>query len=98
MSARLPLIAQLGVGLLAVPALALAPPARGMIMLVPLAGNDDGAAARLALGKGARLIGAGTLPGSLVVYGEARALAGPALAAGMVAVRGPAGGCATRRS
>jgi hypothetical protein len=58
-------------GVLAV--LALAPPARGAMLLVPVA-SDAGGMVGAAVHAGARLIGAGPLPGSVVVEAERAAL------------------------
>lgn len=54
-------------------ALALAPPAAGAMLLVPLGPDAQGVVAA-AVGAGARLIGAGPLPGSIVVDAERAAL------------------------
>ncbi|MBO9714978.1 MAG: hypothetical protein J7495_18850 [Sphingomonas sp.] len=79
--------------------LALWPPVRGAMIVVPLSGQA--ADAVLALEGGARLLGEGPLPGSLVVTGNrvklaaalkgrALLLAAPAMLCGAAARRGKA--------
>ncbi|WP_315760420.1 hypothetical protein [Sphingomonas sp. Y38-1Y] len=63
----------------------LAPPAEGAMLLVPAPGASV-AALNAATGAGARLLGAGRLPGSLVVTGRREAIAGAVLAADALVV------------
>lgn len=71
-------------------ALALAPPQAGAMLLVPLAA-DGGAVVAAAVGAGARLIGAGPLPGSIVVQAERTAILPTMLRAGaLVTAASPA--------
>nr|WP_047166645.1 hypothetical protein [Sphingomonas sp. Y57] len=63
-------LVQIGAVVAAMIGLAFAPPARGRMLLVPL---SAAAAARLpaaALADGAKLLGAGPVPGSLVVVAD----------------------------
>lgn len=64
--------------------IALAPPAEGPMLLVPLLPGHAGsvAALNLALGSGATLLAAGPLSGSLIVRGNRARLLGPLLASG----------------
>ncbi len=73
--------------------LAFAPPARGVMMLVPVLPNGEGAALRIAAGSGVRVLGAGPLPGSLYVEGRLGALLGSAVSRGMVVLAGSYTGC-----
>ncbi|WP_294260018.1 hypothetical protein [uncultured Sphingomonas sp.] len=66
-------------------ALLLAPPAEGALLIVPVAGSGVGAL-NAAIGAGARLVGEGALPGSLVVEGRRDAMLATVLRAGGVVV------------
>lgn len=66
-------------------ALLLSPPAEGALLIVPLAGSGTGAL-NAALGGGARLVGAGEWPGSLIVEGRRDAMMAAVLRAGGVIV------------
>lgn len=61
--------------------LLLAPPARGALLIVPVAGSGVGAL-NAAIGAGGRLIGKGTVPGSLIVEGRRDAMMTAVLRAG----------------
>ena len=82
--------AALAAGLLGL--LALTPPARGPILILSLSG-DAGAPVRVALAHGARLLGPGPLPGSMVVVGERAALSPAARDAGLLLLAAPFAGC-----
>ena len=73
--------------------LLLAPPAQGMMMLVPLSPAAARALPALALHDGTRLVATGPLPGSLLVYARRAGLVGRLLAHGVVPVASPPGGC-----
>ena len=80
---------QIGAVVAAMAGFAFAPPARGRMLLVPLA---PGAAAKLpaaAVTGGARLLGMGPVPGSLVVVADRARLGGVSLADGMVILSAP---------
>jgi hypothetical protein len=62
--------AQIGFVLASFAALALAPPRRGAVMLVPLDGASRAALAPAAVAGGALLLARGPLPASLVVNGS----------------------------
>lgn len=67
---RIYLPIQLGLAACVLPALLLAPPARGRILLVPiLAGSGSHLAADM-VGRGARLVAPGPTDGSIVVDGD----------------------------
>jgi hypothetical protein len=92
-SALIPVIAQtiLGVGALA--SLALAPPSRGPMLLLPLV--HDAPVVRLARQGDALLLGRG--PGeAIVVEGERGALFWPLLHAGVLTMAAPAALCGGR--
>jgi hypothetical protein len=74
--------------MLAVLALAAVPPASGPMLVVPLGGS-----ATAALIGGARLVGQGPLPGSLVVDGERATLLPHLWRHGALALAAPSFGC-----
>lgn len=82
---RTGLVAQCVALSIATAMLAVAPPASGAMLLVPLAATG-GDVVNLALARGARLLGAGPLPGSIVVTGRRDALAGAMLRHGTLTV------------
>lgn len=82
------------VGIAALIAMARPPLTTGKILLVPLTPAAGGALAPLAVGHGARLISAGPLPGSLIVFADGRTLVPPLLRQGIVSLASPAAGCA----
>lgn len=82
-------LVQIGAVVAAMAGLAFAPPARGRMLLVPLA---PGGAAKLpaaAVAGGAKLLGTGPVPGSLVVVADRARLDGVSLADGMVILSAP---------
>lgn len=76
--------------------MALVPPARGRMLIIPLASAGEGDAIRIALEHGARLLDRGPLARSIVVDGNRSLLAWPMAAAGMGMTSAPAGGCGGR--
>jgi hypothetical protein len=68
--------------------LAIAPPAEGNLLLMPLLPHRLVAAA--AVSHGATIVARGRLPGSLVVRGRFAALAGPMIGAGVLVIGAPA--------
>ncbi|KQT35253.1 hypothetical protein ASG29_03865 [Sphingomonas sp. Leaf412] len=77
-------------------ALPMWPPAAGKLLLVPITGGNANDMARIAVAGGAALVGAGPLPGSLVIAGD-RAMvmrATPPFAA--VAIAAPAVACGSQ--
>jgi hypothetical protein len=66
-------------------ALLLSPPATGTLLVVPVVGSGAGAL-NAALSGGARLIGRGALPGSLIVEGRRDAMLPAVMRAGGVIV------------
>lgn len=83
-------VAQLAIGIGALAALALTPPANGAMLLVPLVG--DAPAVQLARDSEALLLARGP-GGGVVVRGERRALFWPLLRAGVLTVAAPASLC-----
>lgn len=83
-------VAQIAIGIASLAMLALAPPARGAMLLVPL--MSDAPAARLARDGRALLLGQGPA-GSLVVRGDRQTLFWPLLRAGVLAIAAPASLC-----
>ncbi|MEP9359434.1 hypothetical protein [Sphingomonas sp. KR3-1] len=74
--------------LLAPGLLAIAPPAQGMMLLVPIAPANAAAVEDAALGAGATLAGFGPIPGSRFVSGDRARLLPAALRHGMILVTG----------
>ncbi|MHA6722588.1 hypothetical protein [Sphingomonas sp. RS2018] len=74
-------------------AAAIAPPARGRMLVVPMWTAGEGDAVRIALGNGALLLDRGPIARSIVVDGDRTRLAGPLVAAGMALTSAPSGGC-----
>jgi hypothetical protein len=88
------LVLQLGAAAVSLAAIALCPPARGRMILVPIwPGAEQGLAAR-AIDAGARLVDRGPLPDSLVISGPRSVIAPAMLARGVLVVAAPASGCA----
>jgi len=73
--------------------LLLAPPAEGMMMLVPLSASAARALPALALRDGTLLVATGPTSGSLLVYGHRASLARRLLAHGILTLASPPGGC-----
>jgi hypothetical protein len=90
------LAVQLGAVGVALAVVAFAPAAAGPMLLVPAAGST-GAAASLAIANGARLVAAGPLPGSVIVWGERSALLPAMLGAGILVVTADPATCGARR-
>lgn len=87
--------AQLVLTACAIPALALAPPVEGRILLLPLTpGSADRLAAR-AIATGARLVSVGPTAGSLIVAGPRARLVPAMLAAGVLPLAADALACGT---
>lgn len=80
-----PLIAQCAAVSIGFAVLSIAPPASGAMLLLPVAATG-GDVANLALARGARLLGAGPIRGSIVVTGRRDALAGAMLRQGTLTV------------
>jgi len=74
-------------------AIALAPPAQGTMLLVPVAGQSESRVVMLALAHGATLVQRGSLPSSVIVYGSRASLLGPLSRAGVLTFSGGAVGC-----
>ena len=77
--------------------IALAPPAQGTMLLVPLAGQPESRIVAIALAQGATLVQRGPLPSSVIVYGKRASLLGPLSRAGVLTLSGGAVGCRTGR-
>jgi hypothetical protein len=85
--------AQILVALALFASLALMPPARGTIMLIPIGARAQGELAMLAMAHGASLVQRGPFPESLIVYGERARLFAPLTRAGVLVLAGGAAGC-----
>lgn len=94
-SKRAMLGAQLSGALLVFACVALAPPAEGNMLLVPVAPQNEGRVVALALARGASVIQRGPLPSSVIVYGRRDSLLGPLAHAGILTLAGGAVGCRT---
>lgn len=82
---------------MALAAVALAPPAQGAMLLVPLAGQDADSLATWATRAGTTIIGRGPLPGSLAVEGSRYALFTLALRHATLIVAAPPTACGSAR-
>lgn len=78
-------------------ALALAPPARGTMLIVSLAGEDAATIAGWAATGNTRILGTGPLPGSLVVAGDRDVLLADADRHRGLLLLGPAAECGQLR-
>lgn len=87
---RVALTVQVGGALVLFLGLALAPPARGTLLLLPVGGAAS--PVRLAIARDALLIGRGPI-GSVVVRGDRHALLWPMLRAGVLTLAAPALAC-----
>lgn len=85
--------AQAAIGVFALAALALTPPAHGRMMIVSLHGQSSGQIAAWAVRDEVQMVGSGPFPGSLIVQADAGALAGKALRHGDIVLAAPAAGC-----
>lgn len=70
--------------------LALRPPAEGAMLVVPLGPAGEGRLADVALDHGGKLLGAGPVGGSLVIYGRRAALQPAFRAAHAIVLAAPA--------
>jgi hypothetical protein len=73
--------------------IALAPPAQGNILLIPVAGQSEAQIVALALTRGATLVQRGPFPASVIVYGRRDSLLGPLTRTGVLTLSGGAVGC-----
>ena len=78
--------------------LAVAPPARGTMLLVPLVPRGQAQTTMLALSHGATLVQRGPLPSSVIVYGESAQIAWPLARDGVLTLAGGWAGCRPDRS
>lgn len=84
---------QLGIALVAFGLLAAMPPASGRMIIVAFDGTDAGRLAAMASRSGARVVGAGPLPGMLIVEGERKALGAVVTGAPRLLLAARGGGC-----
>ncbi|SOB79776.1 hypothetical protein SAMN06297144_0725 [Sphingomonas guangdongensis] len=92
-TARYRLLAgQLVAAVVGVAALLLSPPVTGAMLLIPVAGGNEGDMIRFAFLHDAQLIGRGPVAGSVMVRGTRARLLPAALAAGLLVIAG-GGGC-----
>ena len=88
-----PLVLQLGIALIGLIGLALAPPAQGRMLLVPLTASARAQLPVAAFGHHALLLGSGPFRGSLVVTGGPPGLIWTMLRLGVLPVAASAAGC-----
>lgn len=89
----LPLAAHLMLILIGLPLLAFYPPAQGAMLLVPMTADARGAMLPVALAHGGRMMARGSLPGSIVMWGDRAALAAPLLGRAVLVMAADAAGC-----
>lgn len=82
--------------MLAAVAAALMPPAEGAVLIWSTTGETAGRIGAWALDGGNRLISAGPMPGSLVVWGDGARIGALARAHGALAMRAPVSSCGGR--
>jgi hypothetical protein len=92
-SAIWPIAAQFVLAVGGLLTLLLAPPANGAMLLIPMTAHAATRLPALALEGDTTLIARGPLPGSLIVRGSRKALAGRLLAAGILPIASEAAGC-----
>jgi len=73
--------------------IALAPPAEGNILLIPVARQSEARIVALALERGASLVQRGPIKSSVIVYGKRDSLFVPLARAGVLMVAGGVVGC-----
>lgn len=73
----------------------LAPPKEGPMMVIPLGGEPMAGTMDWALGDGAAFMGAGPLPGSIMVYGKREPLTNNAWRHNSLVIKAPAIFCGT---
>lgn len=81
------------VAVAAILALPVLPPVSGKLLLVPIAGGDANDMARIAVAGRAALVGAGPLPGSLVVFGDRASIMKQTPTFAAIVVAAPAVAC-----
>jgi len=89
--------AQIAGALLVFLCVALAPPAEGNILLIPVTRQPEAQLVALALAQGASLVQRGPVPSSVIVYGKRDSLFVPLARAGVLMVAGGAVGCRAGR-
>lgn len=87
------LLPQVGIALVVLLFAGFAPPARGAILLLPLPGAPSAGLAADAISRGGLILERGPVDGSILVYGERAALAGPMAARGVLAIGGAMTAC-----
>jgi hypothetical protein len=99
MSARFPFakrslaVVQIAGAMFVLAMLAVAPPARGTMLLVPLMPRGQAEITMLALAHGASLVQRGPLPSSVIVYGDRARIAWPLARDGVLTIAGGKAGC-----
>lgn len=91
-SAR-PLPIQIAVLIAGAALLAMLPPARGVMLLVPVLSSDIAVPIRTAVAHGAAIIATGPVPGSILVYGDRARLAALWRSHRILLLAAPAAGC-----
>jgi len=90
---RCAVVAQIALALGLFIVLAVAPPERGALLMLPLEGQSQAELAALALAHGASLLRRGPVGSSLIVLGERDRLAWSLARAGVLTLNGGAAGC-----
>ncbi len=85
-------VSQLVVATVILAVIALSPPPRGAMLMVPLTGQVA-AVVNVAVDGKAALLAQGPLPGSMIVLGDRAALRAPALAQGILVLSAPRALC-----
>jgi hypothetical protein len=88
-----PVIAQALIGVGALAAFTLTPPAEGRMLLVSLSGESEAEITSWTIDHGLRIVERGPIAGSLVVAGRSREIMGAAFAHGKILTAAPAAGC-----
>jgi len=96
--ARSAFVAQIAIALGLFVALAVAPPERGALLILPLEGQSQGELAALALTHGASLLRRGPIGSSLIVSGDRDRLIWSLARDGVLTLNGGAAGCGTSAS
>jgi len=94
MDGRTPMtLVQIGAVVAAMVGLAFAPPARGRMLLIPLSPRAATALPAAVVDGGAKLLGTGPVPGSLVVMADRARLGAVSLADGVIILSAPPSLC-----
>ena len=90
---RILVLGQIGLTAVTLVVATLWPPVSGRMLLIPLTGADRNATTVVALAGGARLVGAGPLPGSMVIVGDRARIMRQGQRGRFAAMAAPPAGC-----